>query len=154
MHACPQVDDVGRELVRALRRERSRERVEARLALSPEHVADDARDDQGVREHWAGLRLRCERVDEPLLCVCKRLVRARHAGRMIAQTLGSGGRTGGVTKTGRAMAYTIELTNASIASIRLLVDDKGNMTEEVRVHVTEDRVAMGDWESSVAAKPK
>jgi type VI secretion system secreted protein Hcp len=60
------------------------------------------------------------------------------------------------------MAYTIKLTNASIASIRLLVDDQGNMTEEVTftyqkiewTWVDGGITAQDDWEQPLASKPK
>jgi type VI secretion system secreted protein Hcp len=59
-----------------------------------------------------------------------------------------------------AMAYTIKLTDASIAAIRLLVDDKGNMTEEVTftykkiewTWVDGGITSEDDWQQPVASK--
>jgi type VI secretion system secreted protein Hcp len=58
------------------------------------------------------------------------------------------------------MAYTIKLTDASIAAIRLLVDDKGNMTEEVTftykkiewTWVDGGITSEDDWQQPVASK--
>lgn len=60
------------------------------------------------------------------------------------------------------LAYTIKLTNANIASIRLLVDDQGNMLEEVTFTYQKIEsnwvdgaiTAMDDWEAPLASKPK
>lgn len=61
-----------------------------------------------------------------------------------------------------ALAYTIKLTNASIASIRLVTDANGELREEVTFVYKKIEwtwtdggiTAMDDWESPVAAKGK
>ncbi len=64
------------------------------------------------------------------------------------------------SKGAEAAAYSIKLTNASIASIRLITDANGNLQEEVTftyqkiewLWVDGGITAMDDWESPVAKK--
>lgn len=64
------------------------------------------------------------------------------------------------SKGGEALAYTIKLTNASVASIRLMSDANGNLTEEVTFTyqkiewqwVDGGITAMDDWEAPVSKK--
>lgn len=65
-------------------------------------------------------------------------------------------------KGGEALAYTIKLTNANIASIRIMLDDKGNPIEEVTftyqkiewIWADGGITASDDWEAPLASKPK
>jgi type VI secretion system secreted protein Hcp len=61
---------------------------------------------------------------------------------------------------GEVLAYTIKLTNANVASIRLVTDANGNMKEEVTFTYQKIEwtwtdggiTAMDDWEAPVAKK--
>jgi len=65
-------------------------------------------------------------------------------------------------KGAEALAYTIKLTNASIASIRVITDANGDLYEEItftyqKIEWTWNDggiTAMDDWESPIAAKGK
>lgn len=64
------------------------------------------------------------------------------------------------SKGGEALAYTIKLTNANVASIRLITDANGNLTEEVsftyqKIEWTWNDgkiMADDDWEQPVGKK--